>query len=155
MMAWWHERNAREQLLLKGLAAVAALIILFQFVYAPIKSYRDGALASYQNATALLAEMEEGAARAAAAPLAEGSTDDGRSVRVVATELAREMGVTITRLSPSEEDGLTVWLDGTEGPLMFRWLLRLRDEHGVRVRRAAIHKGNAAGLVAEFTLGRA
>lgn len=155
MNAWWQEHTAREQLMLKGLGIVVALLAVFQFVYAPIRSYRREAIDDYRSATALLAEMEEGAARAASTPTQEVAVDDQRSVRVVATELAREMGLTITRLAPAENDGLSVWMDDTEGALVFRWLLRLRDEHGVHVRRAAIHKGNEAGLTAEFTLGRA
>jgi len=154
MMAWWHERLPREQLLLKGLAVIAAVLVLFQFVYAPIKSYRDGAIDDYQDATLLLAEIEDGVSRANSSPGQGVTVDDARSVRVVATELAREMGLTITRLSPSEEDGLSVWLENTESVLVFNWLLRLRTDHGVGVRRAAIHKGNGAGLIAEFTLGR-
>lgn len=155
MISWWHERTAREQNLLKGLVIVAATLALFQFVFAPIKSYRDDSLAAYRNATTLLAEMEEGAVRANGAVTAIPLANDDRSVRVLATELAREMGLTITRLSPAENEGLTVWLDQTEGPLMFRWLLRLQEEYGVHIRRAAVHKGEGANLIAEFTMGRA
>ena len=108
----------------------------------------------YINATDLLADMEEGAARFSASPTPNAEVSDDRSVRVVTTELAREMGLTITRLTPSENDGLSIWLENAEGMLVFRWLLRLRDEYGVHVQRAAIHKGDGANLTAEITLGR-
>lgn len=155
MTSWWQERTPREQLVLKGLAVLAVLLMAFQLVYAPIRSFRAGSIAAYRDAATLLAEMQEGAARAAtAATIGEAVPADERSVRIVATEIAREMGLTIARLSPAENEGLNVWLDSIEGPLLFGWLLRLRDEHGVHVRRAAIHKSEGANLVAEFTLGR-
>ena len=154
MMSWWQERTTRERLMLQGVAVAVSLLAIFQFIYAPINSYRDASIADYRNALALLTEMEEGAARAALATHQPSDGDGQRTVRVVATELAREMGLIITRLTPSEDDGLSVWIDGAEGTLLFRWLLRLRDEQGVRVQRAAIHKGSGANLAAEFTLSR-
>jgi type II secretory pathway component PulM len=89
----------------------------------------------------------------ASRPAVNAATGGETNIRIVATETAREMGVAVTRLNPAENDGLSIWLDGTEPTLLFRWLLRLREEHGIAVWRASIHKGEGNLLQAEFTLG--
>ncbi|MHB1207113.1 MAG: type II secretion system protein GspM [Rhodospirillaceae bacterium] len=149
MKQWWDERQPRERTLLMGLGAVTAALLLYQFALRPLVDYRRAAADSYASALEMLSEVEAGAAdiqRAqSAAPMHTGAT------RTLVSTTAVELGVPITRLQPSENATLDVWLDDVAAPMLFTWIARLRERHGVSVLRATLQKNDGAGVRAQIT----
>ncbi|GHF17339.1 hypothetical protein GCM10017044_09640 [Kordiimonas sediminis] len=64
----------------------------------------------------------------------------GKSLRTIMTESSSAAGVSINRLQPGSDGGLTVWLNAVEAPKLFSWLTVLEDEYGVSAVKASVQK---------------
>lgn len=151
MRQWWDDRAPRERALLTGLGALFGLLMFYQFIARPLVNYRRAAGETYAAAVGALAEVEAGAAglqrlRAAAAP----QTDV--PVRTLASAVAVDLGVPITRLQPAENGTLDVWFDDVATPQLFTWIARLQEKGGAAVLRAVIQKNDGATVRAQITL---
>ena len=150
MIQWWSDRKPREQALLLSAAGFVVAFIFVQFLIIPLVHYRSSARDQLSSALEMLTEVEKGA-RAVQAIRATAGEQPAGAVRTVAASTATELGISITRLQPLENDELDVWLDDVAAPLLFSWIGRLA-KRGVPVARAVIHKGDGTSVNAQITL---
>lgn len=152
---WWESRSVREQVLLAGLCFLAALFLLYQFGAKPLSDYRAAAAVSYEAAATYLNDVETDAAKIIAFQnLAK--NDGGRdvqSIRATVSEMAQDLGLTITRLQPVADEGLDVWLDSTDSAAFFSWTIQLHEKHGIGVTRANVQRNDDSTVRAQVTFG--
>lgn len=147
MMRWlsplhaqWRARTANEQRLLSVLAVLLIGLLISEALIKPLFSARAEARRAYLSAAQALAEVANGAQRAAAlqAQPSAGNSASAQSVRSLAGRTAREAGLRITRIQPGDQGRLTLWIDAVPTGILMTWLHRLSHDHGVRVERATI-----------------
>lgn len=147
-LTWFSARSTREQLLLAGLAMVAAVAFSYTIVWRPLAAHRDAAVSQIARYDALMAEVRSAGpagltprvsmAEGAEAPSIAGSAaDHGLLVRRIEPEGAN------TRLSFEDADFASI-LD---------WITSMEAAGIARVASVQIDRRPAPGVVnAQITL---
>ena len=146
--SWWNGLNARERTLILVASGLALVFAFFQFGLLASMDARARAERAYLNAHDVLNEVRIGAAMARDA--GAGSTQNaasGGSIRAAVTNTAARSKLSISRMQPIEDGGLTITLDEVDGAALFQWLARLRADHGVVVTRAAVSRNSGRPTV--------
>lgn len=148
---WYNSQTARDQLIVKLLALLVVIALVFTLFYAPLikdkkvaQQTLDKNLATY-NLIASNAGRFGGAASSASA---------SGSVLSAVTNQARAQGINLSRY---EQDGanLRVWLDRVAFDEAITWLETLESKHAIGVSQISIDKTSSNGRVdIRATLGR-
>lgn len=150
MKAYWTKLSGREQALIALAGAILIVLGLQLLVFRPLVDYRRQGEVAVRSAADLLAEVRSGAAEAralkAVAERRDAGADNG-SVRQLASAGARRHGIRIARLRPSDDGGLTIWIDAVRPTTLQAWLVDLFDQHGILVSRASMSKEDDGRLV--------
>ena len=129
--------------MLVAMLAVVASVALYFATLRPLEGYRESAYAGYISAAEVFQDVSGAAAelerRESAVSPATPAAED-RPVRVTASATARQLGLGITRIQPINDDEVSFWLDGAGVRDLFRWMVALETEHGVRITKADIQK---------------
>ncbi|MGX6646599.1 type II secretion system protein GspM [Maricaulaceae bacterium MS644] len=138
--AAWADREAREQFLLAGLAALLAALVLWYAVLAPALSWRaearrahDAAVADYETVLAGVARYQELASEAQA-------VGGGTPLRTLVGASATARELPISRVQPLDAGALGVWFDAAPADRLMAWLADLSREDGVVVERASFDR---------------
>jgi type II secretory pathway component PulM len=150
MTQWWDERSRREQAALSVLGCIIFAFVLFQFAIKPLISYRLAAKADHERAVELLAQIEADAREIQTLQASAAKRSD-MPTRTVASMVASEQGLTITRVQPLENGDLDVWLDDVASAAVFRWVTALHERHGISVIRASLQKSDGGTVRAQIT----
>ncbi len=145
MRAYWSSLTTREQLLITVAGVLAGLVILYFLVLRPLQTYEadsERALLAAQN-TLRTVQQRVGQLKATENAAAnEVSGGEAVSLRVAVSQAARSSGVSISRLQPSEDGTLTVWVDSTESTTLFTWLQTLAASQGVGPSNVLLQKNS-------------
>ncbi|GAK33155.1 hypothetical protein JCM17846_19380 [Iodidimonas nitroreducens] len=161
MKSWWMDLSGRERRLLQGAALILLILGGWQFILRPLLDYRAEQMAVRQSALTTLEEIEGLAADVLAlrarqksmAPLAGKGNATADPVRSIISRTASEKGLSMTRLMPEEDGGVTIWFDQISSPQLFSWIADLQTEHGIRVMRASLSDNREqAGIRAQIRL---
>lgn len=148
-------RTTREQLLLAGLGVLVLLTVLWFGLMAPVMSWRAAAEQRYVNAVegyeTLLVQAEQYRVLSELAV----TTDDSEPLRTLADRMARERGLSITRVQPLDDGRLGVWMEQADADALMGWLSVLSREHGVSAERVSVDRDGEARVRAQLTLVRA
>lgn len=145
MQNYWNSLTSREQLLVSVAGLLAGLVILYFIALRPLQAHSadsERALLAAQNTLRTVqlrvAQLE------ATEDSAADRQGDGEvvSLRVAVSQAARSTGVSISRLQPSEDGTLTVWVDSTESTTLFRWLQTLAQDRGVGPSNVLLQKNS-------------
>lgn len=134
MRDYWQSLTDREQLLVGIGGVVLALTLVYFLVARPLVSYRADSERAYLAALGTFETVQLRAAELAAIEDTSSTTageTGGVSLRVAASTAARQAGVTISRLQPSEDGTLTIWAEGVQSAQFYRWLQILAGERGI------------------------
>jgi type II secretory pathway component PulM len=152
--AAWAERTAREQLLLAGLAAFLAVLVLWFAVLGPALAWRAEAQRVHAAAVEDYETLLDGVARYRALA-AEARTGSGGPIRTLVGATATDRQLPISRVQPLEDGGLGVWLDAAPADRLMAWLADLSREEGVIVERASFDREGDNIVRAQVTVRRA
>ena len=148
-------RTAREQALLAGLAVLVVLTVLWFGLLAPVMSWRAAAEQRYVNAAegyeTVLAQAAEYRALSAQAV----TIGDREPLRTLADRMARERGLSISRVQPLDDGRLGVWIEQADADALMGWLSVLAREHGVSAERVSLDRDGETRVRAQLTLVRA
>lgn len=152
--AWWAGRSLREQRLLGVLAVIAAGMLAWYGVLAPLRALEAAAAERLTLAVAASAQVEANARDIAGLEKAGVVRADRRPVEQLVLETAAAGGVAVSR--QREEGGaLTVWIDAVEPKALFAWLGALQDAHGLTAESVTVLKADDGALQAEATFAGA
>jgi general secretion pathway protein M len=139
--AWWNDRSPRERLMLGGLAALFAILILVFGMIGPLQNARAKALADIRTYETINARLR------AAGPLGArpvGPARTGAPAQVLSVSAAT------FGLSPRVEDapgGVRATLTDVPYDSLVSWLGDLGATAKLRVRRVSLQRGASAGHV--------
>lgn len=146
-LAWYRAQPDRDQRLFKLLAiSLVALLLLLVLIFPPAR-YAANAVFGYQAAAADYQWMvsQQSNARAIASLAVKQKTSDELASLITAE--AGALGFEVSRYSTTAKDGLQVTIDSASFAAILAWLDTLSSKHKVRVLRAQLSSGQAAGLV--------
>ncbi len=152
MMTWWSERAPRERLLIGSAAILALFVLVVQGILVPLSSARSEAKSRYERAVASFDTVRLGIMTA---PPETASPAAARSdFRVYATGLARDRGLSVSRIQSGSDGGLVIAMDDADPRLIFAWLREVRTQPGGEVRSATIvQRGEGVRATIEFAGG--
>lgn len=143
--AWWSAREPRERILLLVALGLSLAAVLWQGVLVPSRMAVETAERRLESALVDLASVR--AAREARAGARAAPTRD-QPLQSVLSETADLYGLTISRISPAENEGLNIWLDEVSPQLLYAWISELEARHGVRVGKASLRREGESGRIA-------
>lgn len=147
---------ARDQMALKVLAVVLALMFIYFGMWQPAYQYKQNAETELQQQKDLLAlVMENKTALAGLSGASRSGSPVMNSQQLVSavTNLARQAGVLLKRFEPSGEREIKVWVEDAEFDKMINWLNTLQKTLSVKATQISLEKTDAPGLIsARLTL---
>ena len=148
MKDWFDSLEQRERLILIGGGVIAALIIVWTFVWMPL---RDGAFeldGSVAEKHRILAGLRRAQALTVTTPGGM-SVAPTQSLVLVVDQTHREHGLagTLTRNQPDGGDGIRVTFQRASFDELVSWLSSLQQSYGVSVESANFDGGGAPGIV--------
>lgn len=151
MTGWWQQLNPRQQRLVMLLAAVLAGVLIYVLVWEPLAQAREAERARVAEQRAVLDWLDQ------VAPVAEElrrtgqrSEDLGdRSLLGLADETARaaRLAGALTRIEPTGDNRVRVWLDGADFVAAMGWLEQFSREYPVEVRELQVDRASGSGMV--------
>lgn len=153
LTARYDQLNRRDQQALLLLVVALLLAVLYLAVWKPAADFRDRAVASRDNAIALVTWIRsneqalENLAEQRRRGQSEAAPEDGRQLMSRVTGSAREAGLSLQRFEPSGDNAMRVWLEDAPFNQVARWLEELVGEHGITIDQASVDRADAPGRV--------
>lgn len=158
MKRWFADLETRERVILVGGAAVAAIIVLWGFVWNPMTTRTvelSDAVATKQRMLATLQRARAVAAPAGQAQLVDASARQSLVLLVDQTHRSYGLDGALVRNQPDGADGIRVTFQDASFDGLVAWLGTLQGSYAVAVETATIDGGRQAGIVnATFVLRR-
>lgn len=144
--------SERERGLLGGAGVLFALLILIVGVYLPMREARDEANERERFATDSF-EMVATLAAEAKRLRQNGTVSDSRAImprdvseRVLISRSARQAGIIISRIQPTDSGALTLWIDSVSSQAFFVWVKALDTSYGISPNNVSLQP-EADGMV--------
>ncbi len=148
MRDWFDSLEQRERLILSAGAVLVVLIVIWTFVWAPLRSGAaelDDAVAEKSQLLAALQRAQAvGGSASAGVPTAA-----TQSLVLIVDQTHRVHGLagTLSRTTPDGTDGIRVTFQAASFDFLVNWLVALQRGHGVAVESANFDGTRQAGLV--------
>lgn len=147
-MRWYRGREPNERVIIAALGALLAVALLWSLIWKPVADWQVLEANRHRNALETLEFMRANEARARqAAQGRQGSRTSSGSLMPVITRAAEAGGVTISRLQPESDGGVSVVLQAQPFNQVLSWLARLQERNGVEVERISLDAEGRPGLV--------
>lgn len=137
MIEFWNERAPREKLLIVAAGLLTVILVLWQFMWLPAQDYRERAKRGFMTAAEDLQFIKNSTI---ALNARNNPATANTPLQSVVVDVANVYGLTISRIEPNADGGLTLWFEGEEPQTLFAWLRDLDSNHGVRVGKASIRR---------------
>lgn len=151
MRTWWNGLETRQQGLLLLAAVVLGGVLLYVLVWEPLAESRETERQQVSEQRALLAWLD------ALAPAAERLRRDSRrnedlgerSLLGLADETARaaRLAGALSRIEPTGDDRVRVWLDGADFVTAMGWLEQFSRDYPVEITQLQVERAGSPGQV--------
>lgn len=153
MRDYWYSLTSREQLLISVAGVLAGLVVLYFAAIRPLQSYGAESERALQAAQNTLTSVQMRVAQLKATESAvvnRPERGEQLSLRVAVSQAARRAGLSISRLQPSDDGTLTVWVDSSQSITLYQWLQTLAQEQGIGPSNVLLQKNSSGeGLRAQ------
>lgn len=156
LMQWW-ERSAagdyfrgltpRDQRIVQAIAALLLAVLLYSLIWRPLHNWREANADRYAENVQLLQWLHANEAQARQSSALGAGAGRGQSLLAVVGDVARELGLTLSRFQPEGEGGVSVVLQNEEFDKVLRLVDRLEARHGLTVRQFSFDKQTTPGRV--------
>lgn len=137
MKQFWQNLSDRERALVMGAGILCAVLFLVLFVYLPMTEAREDAISreraasdSFEQLATLAAEAKM-LRRQGTQPTSRSILTNDVSQRVLISRSARQAGITISRIQPTDGGALTLWIDSVPSQRFFAWVKTLDESYGL------------------------
>lgn len=159
MKAWWQQLEARQRLVLMVAGLVVVVLLAYVQVFEPLAEARQAERQRIAHQLALLDWLEavEPMVRQLRAEQREPGSLDGRSLLGMTDQTARAAGLAgaLSRIEPTGDDQVRVWLDGADFVATMSWLQSFSRDYGVEVSQLGMDRAQRPGQVnVRVTLSR-
>jgi general secretion pathway protein M len=147
----WRLRTLREQRLLLVGGALAAAMILWFAVLAPLDSALSDARKRHERAALALADARS---QAAAVRRLQRTAPPSlpAPLQVLVGELASEAGFAVARVEPQSARQVNLVITAARAPALFVWASDLEKRHGLVIEQLSARANNDATLAAEISI---
>lgn len=146
LWARYEVATPREQVAVKILGVVLALLIVFGVIVAPLHRYHSDARAAYRQQLETLAWMQANRGLVGTAGIGK-NRPAGESLLSLANQSARASGLAFKRSEPAGDRGLNLWLERVPFNQVVAWLGQLERDYGVVASEFAASRRDEAGMV--------
>lgn len=150
MKTYWLNLTLRERMLVFTAGGLLALFIGVIGVVRPLMQYHDQSeqnLVAAQNELKVIAELSSEYRRAQNNEKNNNKpTEVGQAARVTISVSARDAGLVVSRIQPSEDGSLTLWSDSVASPVFYKWLKSLEANHGLAPNLVSLQKVDGSTL---------
>ena len=154
LVARYDHLPRRDQQALKLMVVALLLALVYFAVWRPVSSYHDQSVTGRENASELLAWMQQNreairqlGGGSAAATASANKPENGRQLMATVTSTAREAGLDLQRFEPSGDNAMRVWLEDVPFGQVAQWLEGLSTNHGILIDQAAMDRRDTPGVV--------
>ncbi len=134
---WWTSLEPRERLLLSIGGLLTLVVITFQFVYVPSKTFKDRASNRYASQAAMHSEVTQTLRVYENSPRQTRSSTNG-PVQGIVSDSSAVFGISISRIEPTSTGDLTLWIEEIDPQSLYAWLTDLETNYGISVSKASI-----------------
>lgn len=149
-MAWYRQRDEREQRALLWLAIATAMVLVYLLFWRPVANGYQDARERYAHHQGFLLWAESHA------DLIRGQQNDtgarpassrgGNWINLINSSASRE-GLSLQGFTPEGDDAVRVSLEQQSFAAAIGWLQSLESEHGIRVATIEVTAGQESGTV--------
>jgi type II secretory pathway component PulM len=136
----------REQIVLVVGGVLATVIILWSFVWAPLRDGADELNASISDRSRQVVDLRRAADldTSASSSIVAG---DSQTMYALVDATARPLGLSFDRTSPDGADAINVTFRDARFDRLIGWLIDLEQNHGVTVVTTTFTRTGSAGIV--------
>lgn len=134
---WWSGRDSRERTLLSICLALTVIIVLFQFVLVPSFSFRDREAKRYASQANMHSEVVQ-TLRAYENSPKQANVKANGPVQGIVSDTSSVFGISISRIEPTSNGDLTLWIEEIDPQSLYAWLTDLETNQGISVSKASI-----------------
>ena len=155
MKSWWNSPSLRERLLVGIGGASLLLMVIYWGAWRPFSNSIETAEQQLSKQREALSWMQLRAGDLRQQPAGARQPDRSTTLEAVANTTSRQLGVSLTRLQPTEQD-LLVELQVLEFERLMNWLVVMERDYGVSVKviELAAEGGKGMVRVRRLQLGR-
>ena len=146
MMSWWNSLTTRERLLVGVGGGFLLLALVYWGAWRPFMDSIDTAERQRAVQRETLSWMQLRAGDLSRQPAGGRQPDLTTTLEAVANTTSRQLGVSLTRLQPTEQD-LLVELNALEFERLMNWLVVMERDYGVRVQMIELTAEGGKGMV--------
>ena len=146
MKSWWNSLSQRERLLVGVGGALLVLMVIYWGAWRPFSNSIETAEQQLSKQREALSWMQLRAGDLRQQPAGARQPDRSTTLEAVANTTSRQLGVSLTRLQPTEQD-LLVELQVLEFERLMNWLVIMERDYGVTARLVELASEGGKGLV--------
>ncbi len=157
ILSYWQGRTGREQVLLGVMGVMLLALVLTVAVIRPLREFHGAARTDYAASMQLYRSVQADA-RAYRDLVASGTGEAARteqSLRALVGAMALRHEISLARMVPTEDGGLTITIDRAPGPSVMGFLVGLEQEYGVAVMSATLDREPGQMVSASILLRQA
>lgn len=146
---YWRSLAARERLVLAAGAALAAVLIVYALLWAPLQRDLARLRADVPKAQQQLQWMKAQAARVRQLRANASAAVPGSGLLSFVEQSAQSYRISdkIRRVEPEGSNSVRLAIDAVAFNSLVEWLANLQKQGGVRIENASVEPGTAAGVV--------
>lgn len=137
ILNWWNTREPREQLLISISCVLTLGVILYQFLYAPSVEFREQSARRYSAQASTHMDVVQTLRTYENSPRQMNAVSSG-PVQGIVSDSSGIFGISISRIEPTENGDLTLWIEEIDPRALYAWLTDLEVNHGIFVNKASI-----------------
>ena len=131
------DREPREKALLAIATILTVGLLTWQFGWVPLKSFRDRSERAFQTAITDLQIVKEATREITSR---QNPSSASTPLQSVVVDAANTFGLSINRIEPDPNGGLTLWFENQNPSALYAWLRDLDNNHSVTVDKASIRR---------------
>jgi general secretion pathway protein M len=135
---WYQSLPPRDALVLKVLAILIALALVFTWLVQPTIASVKQAESNLANELKFHAKLKENAYLVKGA--SSSASKDNESILSLVNSLAKTKGIKLKRFEPNGDNGLRVWLEKVEFDSSIDWIGTLESQKGIKVEQISVDK---------------
>ncbi|MGR5235854.1 type II secretion system protein M [Vibrio alfacsensis] len=146
VQAWWSSISQREQRLVMGCGAIAAVGLIYWGILQPMNQRAELAQSRIQSEKQLLNWVQDKADDITALRQSGGVSFSNQPLNQVVSSSARRYKVELIRVQP-RNDSVQVWIKPLAFNQMVDWLRYLKEQQGIEVEFLDIDRTEQAGMI--------
>ena len=144
---WYYGREPSERSIIRVLAVIVAVAIVWLGVWKPVSDWREIADNRYRNAQSTLDWMQANESTARAVAQNRQAAGSRRALLPTITGAAQAHGLTLNRVQPESNGAVSVMVQSQAFNAVLIWLNHLQVENQVVVQRIALDAEDRPGYV--------